>query len=206
MYIILILATFYEIKDIEGHAGVPTMLKPTTKSNQMESSVTLACRFDKTLYNLLQKDSETKGISLNALINSIVRRYISWEKYAQEVGYVPLARDTVRALLDNLDDRELKNIANRVGQIVPREMTLLMFSKIDFDSIITFLEIISSRYGMIQHNINGDIHELIVHHGISKKFSTFLAEVGKAMAEDLSFRYKVLNADSKIISAIIEPI
>jgi len=182
------------------------MVGQITKSNTKEGSVTLSCRFDKTLYDALQKDSKAKGISLNALINSIARRYISWEKYATEIGYVPLARETVRLILDNLDDRKLQKIACRVGKTVPREMTLLMFNKLDFDSIIAFLEIISSRYGMIQHNINGDTHELIVHHGISKKFSTFLAEVGQVMAEDLSFRYEVLNADSKIISARIKPI
>jgi hypothetical protein len=59
---------------------------------------------------------------------------------------------------------------------------------------------------MVQHNIDGDIHELIVHHGVNKKFSNFLVEVGKVMAEDLSFRFEVQHADSKVISIRITEI
>ncbi len=171
-----------------------------------KGSVTLACRFDKTVYDLLQKDSKAKGISLNSLVNSIVRRYLSWEKYAVEIGYVPLARETVRLLFDNLDSKALETIAGQVGKTIPREMILLMFNKIDFDSIIAFLEITSSRYGMVQHNINSDVHEFIVHHGVSKKFSNFLAAVGKVMAEDLEFKYDVVNADSKVLTVRIEEV
>ena len=169
-----------------------------------KNTVTTSCRLDKTVFNLLQKDAKAKGISFNSLINSIAKKYISWEKYATEIGYIPLARDTVRLIFDNLDDRTLQTIANKVGTTIPREMTILMFNKTDFDSIISFMEITSSRYGMVQHNINGDTHELIVHHGVSKKFSTFLSYVGKAMADDLSFKFHVRTADSKVMSAIIE--
>jgi len=179
---------------------------PNPEHNQKKDSVTLSCRLDRTLYDLLQRDSKEKGISLNSLINSIAKRYISWEKYAAEIGYIPLARETVRLLFDNLEDRRIQMIANRVGRTIPRDMTLLMFNKIDFNSIISFLEITSSRYGMVQHNINGDTHELVVHHGVSKKFSQFLADVGKVMADDLSFKFEVTNADSKIFSARIEEI
>jgi hypothetical protein len=171
-----------------------------------KDSITLSCRLDKTLYNLLQKDCKSRGISLNSLINSVMKKYLSWEKYAAEIGYVPLARDTVRLIFDNLDDKTIENIASRVGRTIPREMILLMFNKTDFDSIISFMEITSARYGMVQHNINGDIHELIVHHGVSKKFSTFLASVGRTMAEDLSFKYQVQSADSRILSVRIEEV
>ncbi|MFQ5941718.1 MAG: hypothetical protein ACE5KA_08490 [Nitrososphaerales archaeon] len=170
-----------------------------------KGSITVSCRLDKSLYDLLQKDSKKRGISLNSLITSIMKRYINWEKFAEEIGYIPLARETVRLVFDNLDEKTLQTVAARVGRTIPREMTLLMFNKIDFDSIMAFLEITSSRYGMVQHNIKGDVHEMIVHHGVSKKFSTFLSEVGRSMAEDLSFSYKVINADSRILSVKIEP-
>lgn len=172
--------------------------------SRKKDSVTLSCRIDKTLYELLQKDCKDKGISLNSLVNSIAKRYISWEKYAAEIGYIPLARETVRLLFDNLDDKTMQMIANRIGRTIPREMTLLMFNKIDFNSIVAFLVITSSRYGMVQHNVDGDIHNLIVHHGVSKKFSKFLAEVGKVMADDLSFKFQVISADSKVLSVRIE--
>ncbi len=167
-------------------------------------SVTLSCRLDRTLYKLLQNDSRAKGISLNSMIGSIVKRYISWEKYAAEIGFIPLARETVRLIFDDLDERKMLRIANHLGRTVPREMILLMFNKVDFNSIISFLEITLSRYGMVQHIIDGLTHTLVVHHRVSKKFSNFLAHAARAMAEDLKLELEIKNADSKILSIRIE--
>ncbi len=79
-----------------------------------------------------------------------------------------------------------------------------MFNKIDFNNIAAFLEITLSRYGMVPHNINGTVHDFVVYHMMNKKFSNFLAGGGKAMAQDLSFKMEIMNADSKILSLKIE--
>jgi hypothetical protein len=174
--------------------------------SQRKGSVTLSCRIDGTLYDLLQKDCKSKGISLNSLVNSMAKRYISWEKYAAEIGYIPLARETVRLIFDNLNENTIKTISVKVGKSVPKEMTLLMFNKVDFESIVSFMEITSSRYGMVQHNIKGSVHDLIVHHGVNEKFSLFLSEVGRVLGETHSFRYNVRSADAKVLSATLEQI
>ncbi len=79
-----------------------------------------------------------------------------------------------------------------------------MFNEINFNTIVAFLEITLSRYGMVQHNISGTSHDFIIYHGASKNFSKFLAYGSKAMAEDLSFKLQVTNLDSKILSLRIE--
>ncbi len=86
---------------------------------------------------------------------------------------------------------------------MPRELITLMFNKINFNSIMTFLEITMSQYGRVQHNITGSNHDFIVYHNVSRKFSDFLAEAARAMGEDLS-KLQVLNVDSKILSFKIE--
>ena len=176
----------------------------TSHSKGPKKSVTLSCRLDGTLYDLLQDESRAKGISLNSLINSIMKRYVSWEKYAVEIGFIPLARDTVRLIFDSLDERKITDIAKHVGRTIPRELILLMFNKIDFNSIMSFMEITLSRYGMLQHNISGTTHDLMLHHNVNKKFSYFLGEGGKAMADDLDFKFSVTNADSRILSVRID--
>ena len=161
---------------------------------------------DKGLYELLQKESKSKGASLNSLVNSILKRYVSWEKYADEIGFIPLAKETIKLIFDNLDDRKIKEIAHRLGKTIPREFILLMFNRIDFNSIVSFIEITSSRYGMVQHNITRDIHDLIIYHNVNERFSKFLAEAAKAMADDLSVNLEVVLADSKILSIRIKEI
>ncbi len=173
------------------------------ESVQKKASATVSCRFDRTLYEVLRKDSKGKGISLNSLINSILKRYIAWEKYAIEIGFIPLAKETVSSIFDELDEVKMQQIADRLGRTLPRELILLMFNRIDFHSIIAFLEITLSRYGTVQHNIDGNTHEFIIRHNVNKKFSSFLAEVARVMGEDLSLNLSV-DVDSKIISIRIK--
>ncbi|MFY3741273.1 MAG: hypothetical protein HMLIMOIP_001727 [Candidatus Nitrosomirales archaeon] len=173
------------------------------ESSTKKDSVTLACRFDRTLYELLKKDSREKNISLNSLINSIVKKYVSWERYAAEIGFIPLSKETVRLILDNLDEEKIRTIGEQLGRTIPRELILLMFNRIDFDSILSFIEITSSRYGRVQHNNGLSYHDFILYHGVSKRFSDFLAAGLTAMAEDLSLKVEVLNADSKLLSVRI---
>ncbi len=71
---------------------------------------------------------------------------------------------------------------------------------------MTFLEVTMSRYGMVQHDIVGSSHDFVVYHNVSKRFSEFLPEVGRAMAKDLSIKPHVLNLDAKILSLRIEEI
>jgi hypothetical protein len=169
-----------------------------------KNSISLSYRLDKTLYDLVKKDAEAKGVSVNSLINSIIKSYMSWERYAHEIGFIPLAKDTVRLLFNELDQKSIQKIAERLGASVPKELILLMFNKLDFDSIVSFMDITLSRYGTVQHTVNGDAHEFVLRHNVSKKFSHFLGEGGKAMAESLSFRFKVLHEDSRILSIRIQ--
>ena len=151
------------------------------------------------MYHILHEYSKEKDISINSLVNSVLKRYVSWERYAEEIGFIPLARDTVRRVFDEIDDAKLQRIAQRLGRTIPRESILLMFNRIDFNSVMSFLEITLSRYGMVQHQINGDAHDFILHHNVNKKFSNFLAEVAKAMADDLSLKIWIQNADSRLL-------
>ena len=59
---------------------------------------------------------------------------------------------------------------------------------------------------MVQHNITRDTHDLIVYHNVNERFSRFLAEATKTMAEDLSLNLEVVLADSKILSIRIKEI
>ncbi len=93
-----------------------------------------------------------------------------------------------------------------LDRTLPRELITLMFNKLDFNNIISFLEITLSRYGMVQHNISGFNHDFVVYHNVSRKFSDFLAEAAMVMGEDMSLKLQVLNVDSKILSIRIEEI
>jgi hypothetical protein len=172
----------------------------TFHREKTKRDVVVSVRIDIPLHGVLSRECESRGISLNSLINSILKRYLAWEKYSDELGFVPLYRGAVKGIFENLTEKAIKEIATEVGSNAPRDLTQLMFNKVDFDSVVSMIEITMSRFGVLRHEINDRNHTFIVHHGINVKFSQYLAEVMKAMSYDLSFGLCILDITKNALS------
>lgn len=162
-------------------------------------SVNLACRFDKSTYEMLAAEAKKKGISLNSLMNSISKKYLSWDRNANEIGFVPLSKKTVKEIFDSLDVQTITRIAQSVGHTIPRELIFLNYGKITFENIIKVLENSGIPFGTVRHDIIGSKHNMSFHHNISKNFSIYLSELIKEMAIDLSFKVNIHNIDSSLV-------
>lgn len=173
--------------------------------NQRQKKTTnLSCRIDKSVYDILVKDAESKSISLNSLVNSISKRYISWGKNADQIGFIPLTKETVNQIFKKLDDKTIKEIAYDVGTTIPREFIMLTYGHISFPNILSMIEIANSRFGHIKHDIDHQIHQITIFHGINENFSSFLSYVHEAMAENLSFSLKITSLDCNMLSMEIK--
>jgi hypothetical protein len=167
--------------------------------NNKKMSVNCSCRIDKEIYKMLSDDAENKGISINALINSMVKRYLMWDRFGEEMGLVPLTKRTLKKIFRTMDDETIKKIAQEVGGTVPQELIYLSSDKFDFENMMKMIEVSNTRFGKVQHNIDNSTHSINVAHGISKKFSLFLAETHQVMSDGLSLRFNVEHMDTNMI-------
>lgn len=133
-------------------------------------------------------------------MNSISKQYISWEKNAEHIGFIPLSRETVNQIFKKLDDKTIKEIAYDVGSTLPREFVMLTYGHISFPNILSMIEIGNSRFGHIKHDIEHKTHYITIFHGINEKFSLYLSSIHEAMAEDLSFDLKIIHLDCNMLS------
>lgn len=155
-------------------------------------------------YDVLMREADRRGISLNSLVNSVLKRYVAFEKYSDEIGFVPLYKGTIKRIFDNIDEKIIKQIGIDIGSTIPRDLTYLMFNKIEFTNIISMIEISSSRYGVVKHEIDGSKHIFTIYHGICNRFSQYLAQLCVSMADDLSLKLNVTVIDKNLISFEIE--
>ena len=88
-------------------------------------------RVDEHMLNLLRKESERRDISLNILVNHVLKQYVEWDMYASKAGMVPVAKPVVSALFDKLTPQETIELASKVGQSATRDIALFMKSKMD---------------------------------------------------------------------------
>ena len=175
-----------------------------TSEYRNSKTVNLSSRIDKIVYDQLVEDAAKKGISLNSLVNSIAKHHITWKRYADEIGFVPITKRMLGKIFKYLDQKDIEKIAKDLGGTVPKELLFLTYDKMNFENMMQILEINALRFGIIKHTSNDGIHSLNIHHGISENFSHFLASAHKSLAEDLSLKLNITNEDKNMLCFEIE--
>ena len=167
-------------------------------------SVNVSSRIEKNLYDLLVEDAKIKGISINALMNIIVRKHVTWERFSNELGLTSISKRSLEKIFENLSDDEIEQIAEEIGGTIQKELIFLKHDKISFDNIVDVIETNGTRFGFVKHIVENSTHIINIHHGVNKNFSKFLAGTHKALAEDLSIKLSVDNLDKRMIRLKIE--
>lgn len=167
--------------------------------NYKNHSTNISSRIDTKTYDLLVKDAESEGISINSLINKIIKRHLMWDRFAEEMGLIPLTKRTLKKIFRSMDEETIKKIAQEVGGTVPQELIYLSYDKFDFTNLMKMIEISDSRFGKVKYNTNDSIHSINILHGVCENFSKFLAETHQVLAEGLSLKYNVEHIDNNMI-------
>ena len=76
-----------------------------------KKTILRAIRLDKELDEALDKDAEEHGVSENALISSILSKYIEWDRYAEKFGRVSLPSEALKAILEATEQDRLSMAA-----------------------------------------------------------------------------------------------
>ena len=164
-----------------------------------KKSNNLSSRIESDTYNQLVKKANAKGISLNSLVNSILKHYVVWDQFSAEIGFVPITKRTLKKIFRALNEEEIKNIAKDVGGTVPQELIYLSYDTFDFNNLMKMIEISDSRFGMVRYSEKDSIHSINIVHGICENFSKFLVETHQVLADNLSLKFRIEHMDNSMI-------
>ena len=68
------------------------------RQNRKTRSVTF--RIDSTVIDELQAESDNREISLNVLVNQVLKRYAEWDRYENKIGMMPVPKVMLSTLID----------------------------------------------------------------------------------------------------------
>jgi len=168
-------------------------------NSSKNNSTNISSRINTETYKLLVNDAETKGISINSLINSIIKRHLLWDRFAEEMGLIPLTKRTLKKIFRTMDDETIKKIAKDVGGTVPQELIYLSYDTFDFPHLMKMIEISDSRFGKVKCHVNDSTHSVNILHGVCKNFSKFLAETHQTLADNLALKFTIEHIDNNMI-------
>ena len=71
-------------------------------------------RLTKGLDELLQKDADSKRITVGALVSTILTKYSQWDRYTEKFDMITFRQETLRAILEATDDEALIRKAREI--------------------------------------------------------------------------------------------
>jgi hypothetical protein len=127
----------------------------------------------------LDKDAEDHGISENALISSILAKYIEWDRYAEKFGRVSLPGEALRAIVEATEPDKLRSAAEEFTASVPKDYLMFHYRKLDIDACLLHLSFLSRYAGMFKFELQKEQernYTVTIHHKFGEKWSYWLKE------------------------------
>ncbi len=143
----------------------------------MPTSTTRSFRVDTELSKILDEESERMGVSVNALVNMILKRYSEFTRFLSKIDLVVVNREMLKSFIDSYPDDDIYGLGVMSGGIIPRDTILFWKKTLTFETVLEYIEKIICRYGFLgtydETNQNGK-RIIVIRHRLGKKGSQFL--------------------------------
>jgi hypothetical protein len=141
----------------------------------------------------LQRDADQGEVSLNVLVNQVLRRYVEWDRYETKLGMIPIPKSMLTTLIDEtiqlaveakISDLESyrAKIINKAAEIalnVMKDSVLFMRKEYSFWTVLDVLREYMKVGGiMSDHRIETERkHVFIIQHELGENWSLFAKEL-----------------------------
>src|SRR5215472_6216276 len=154
----------------------------------MATSETISLRLDRAALNTIRSEARQKDISVNTLLNQIIRQHVQWHSYAASAGFLTVRKQLIMQLINRLDEEEIKNTAKEMSR-ESKDFVLLLRNEYRLESVLdvlqTWVRISGYKY---KSEIKGSTQLHIIQHDMGKKWSLYLADLFRHIFEELEIR------------------
>ncbi|MGD8708030.1 MAG: hypothetical protein PVI88_05030 [Nitrosopumilaceae archaeon] len=181
------------------------MLRDMVTSREMqqkkETTRSITYRLPESLINELDSEAKQKKISQNVLVKQILERYIQWDRFSDKIGMVPVPKEILESLGEDLDGKDIDEIINVVFPMIKNNVMYIK-GGYDLERCIETLEDYMRASGMnSDHRIDGELHTFIIQHDLGMKWSVFteqlLTQIFRNFASDKDLKFQ--TTDSTVI-------
>lgn len=157
-------------------------------------------RIEEEVLDNIRKVARRRGTTVSSQTNKILKNWVIRDIYFQELGFIPMSKDLIRALLNKIEKKDLMIQAKDFGNLA-NEFIIYFFGELNEESLIKFLDILFSRFQAYQHNTENKNHLFSINHDICINYSIFLSEFLKTMIEPvIKHPIKIRSISPKMIS------
>jgi hypothetical protein len=169
---------------------------PSNKQSQQEKETTrsITYRLPAKIVKELETEAENKNISQNVLVKQILEKYVSWDRFSDKIGMIPIPKGVLDSLGTQMDGKNINEIIKTILPII-KDSVLFMKGTYDLKRCIETLEDYMRASGMkSDHRIEGGLHHFIIQHELGMNWSFFteqlLKEIFNQFIQDKNIKFQ----------------
>jgi hypothetical protein len=161
-----------------------------TKNSLIKKTETLTFRIDSEIVEKLRQEANQKDVTINTLLNQIMKQHIDWHSIAHKAGFIAVRSTLVRRLFDEIgDEQKIKLIAADLAKCSNKDSLLVLRDRYDVTAALKFIESWIKVSGFpYKHDIiiDSNVHRFMIHHNMGRKWSLYLSELYRNLFQDLN--------------------
>ena len=169
---------------------------------QSKKSRSVTFRLDLKVIDELQTEADNSEISLNVLVNQVLKRYAEWDRYENKIGMMPVPRVILSHLVDKCmsvaKSSGIKDVNHYRDEIIKqaaelaftlmKDSVLFMKKQYNLWVVLSVLEEYMKVSGIkSDHKLEGSRkHVFIIQHELGENWSLFTKELLALIFEKLA--------------------
>lgn len=179
----------------DGTISTPEGTTPSKKTR----SVTF--RLDSLVIDELQAEADNREISLNVLVNQVLKRYSEWDRYETKIGMMPVPKIILSSLIDKAIavakssrirdiERYRDEIIKQAAQLafgLMKDAVLFMKRQYNLWVVLAVLEEYMKVSGIkADHKLEGSRKHIVIQHELGENWSLFTKELLALIFQNLA--------------------
>jgi len=175
-----------------------------THPEKPKKSQSITFRLDSHTIDELEREAGQNQISLNVLVNQVLKRYSDWDRYENRIGMMPVPKAMLTSLIDKAIDLAKKNgikeeaigpfrdqIIKQAAEVafgIMKDAVLFMKKQYNLWVVLAVLQEYMKISGInSDHRIeDGRKHVFVIQHELGENWSLFTKELLKLIFENLA--------------------
>jgi len=167
-----------------------------------KKSSTITFRLDENTIKRLRNESGHRQVSTNTLVNQALKQFLDWGMYESSVGFVIINKQVFVHVFGKLSQKEIVDVATRVGKDEVKNMALFMKGRIDIQSFLAWFELrmINSAVQVSHIHEDDDFHRYVMKHELGKNWSVYHKTILELIFEEVFNKKMDVKIDKTMIS------
>lgn len=163
--------------------------RANNKNNNYSASKSrpLLLRIPANLLESLKDEAAKDDVSVNSFIITVLKKYTSWGRFQERLGFMPLHKSMILTMLDKLTSEEIEEIGRMQKDQTIRDF-LLFESGYDLRSFMQWIGLRCKVLGfelLVRQEANPDSVFVMIHHNMGENWSLYYKGMFSAVLQEL---------------------